>query len=413
MKYTSGRYTSRQLMDNIFDVEDWITREALAGTNMVISDEKKQRDMSNRIIDLSLGLNECIFDDNGRPSLYTVYRPTEKARLDYLSNSGAHFTHTGNELHPSFITNGNLVEYLIGKYLAGKGGSSNDPGYAVSLRGLDPVNTISFDNSLARCTAKGSGHHLMTQAEWAYLSLLAIREGFQPRGNDNYGKSYQDATEKGVASYVYSTNGAVIARTKTGSGALSWHLDGTPFSPADLRGNVREWNGGYRINDGELQILVNNNAADNTKDQSAISTEWKAIMPDGSIVAPGTAGTLKWDYVSVPAPSGTAGFRLNTAIENVAPDTSAYGVNSFASLAAKEGVTVPNLLIYLGLMPTRANAVLGTQYMRNIGERLGLAGGHWSYTSHAGLGYRLASGERAGAGYYLGFRPAFYRALTA
>jgi hypothetical protein len=88
-------------------------------------------------------------------------------------------------------------------------------------------------------------------------------------------------------------------------------------------------------------------------------------------------------------------------------------VNSFASLAAKEGVTVPNLLIYLGIMPTLANAVLGTQYMRNIGERLGIAGGFWSDTSNAGLGYRFASYGRTDASLTLGFRPAFYRSVAA
>jgi hypothetical protein len=64
-------------------------------------------------------------------------------------------------------------------------------------------------------------------------------------------------------------------------------------------------------------------------------------------------------------------------------------------------------------MPTLANAVLGTQYMRNIGERLGNAGGNWDSTSSAGLGCRLAFLERTDANLYLGFRPAFYRALTA
>jgi hypothetical protein len=51
--------------------------------------------------------------------------------------------------------------------------------------------------------------------------------------------------------------------------------------------------------------------------------------------------------------------------------------------------------------------------MRNIGERLGYAGGHWYHTSSAGLGFRTANYERTNAGDYLGFRPAFYRALTA
>jgi hypothetical protein len=64
-------------------------------------------------------------------------------------------------------------------------------------------------------------------------------------------------------------------------------------------------------------------------------------------------------------------------------------------------------------MPPLANAPLGTQYMRNVGERLGYAGGSWISTSVAGLGYRYAYNGRTASGNGLGFRPAFYRALTA
>lgn len=408
MKYTSGRYTSKQLMDNIIDVENALTRKALEGTALAIDDETLQADFTARIEDLSLGRNTVIFDANNKPSVYTIYKPDEKARLDYLSNGGTHFTSV-NTLHPAFMVNGSIVEILVGKYLAGKVAGTN---HAVSLRGLSPANYTTFDNALSLCSAKGIGHHLMTQAEWAYLSLLAIREGYQPRGNDYYGKSYQDSTEFGMAgdSYVYSDG--KIGPTLTGSGPVGWHLDGTPFSPADLRGNVREWNGGYRINEGELQVIQNNDAADNTKDQSASSLLWKAILQDGSLVAPATADTYKWDYVSVPAPAGTAGFRLNIAIENAAPDTSAYGVNTFSSLAAKAGVTVHDILRVLGIMPPLANSPLGTQYMRNVGERLGFAGGNWHYTSYAGLWYRDASNGRTLSSSYIGFRPAFYRTLT-
>jgi hypothetical protein len=407
MRYTSGRYTSGQLLENIVEIENWITEQALAGTALAIPGGSTQKDIKNRVADASMGLNEVIFDDNDRPSIYTVYKPDEKARLDYLDNGGTHFP-SSNILHPAFFVNGNPIELLIGKYLGAKVSGTN---YAVSLRGLSPANYIDFDASLALCAAKGTGHHLTTQASWAFLSLLAVREGFQLRGNDYYGKSYQDGSEKGIAgdSYVYSDY--KVGPTLTGSGPVAWHLDGTPFSPADLRGNVREWNGGYRINEGEIQVLINNNAADNTKSQTAISTEWKAIMPDGSLVAPGTAGTLKWDFIDPAPASGTAPFQLNTTIDNPPADATPYGLISFSSLSAKSGVTVPDILRHLGIMPPLANVPLGTQYMRNVGERLGLAGGFWLNTSGAGLGYRDAGYGRTSSSSLLGFRPAFYRGI--
>jgi hypothetical protein len=408
MTYVSGQYTSKQILDNIIEVEEALTKEALAGTALAITDATKQADYKARIEDLSLGRNTVLFDANSKPSVYTVYKPDEKARLDYLSNGGTHFTSV-NTLHPAFMVNGSIVEILVGKYLAGKVAGTN---HAVSLRGLSPANYTTFDNALSLCAAKGVGHHLMTQAEWAYLSLLAIREGYQPRGNDYYGKSYQDSTEFGRAgnSYVYADG--KMGPTLTGSGPVGWHLDGTPFSPADLRGNVLEWNGGYRINEGELQVIQDNNAADNTKDQSVSSVLWKAIIQDGSLVAPATADTYKWDYVSAAPASGSAPFLLNIAKDNPPVDGTPYGANTFSTLTAKAGVTVHDILRILGIMPPLANAPLGTQYMRNVGERFGFAGGNWFYASNAGLGFRDALNERTTSSSSIGFRPALYRELT-
>lgn len=409
MKYVSGRYTQKQVATELFEVEDALTRVALASdNNLAIEDTEVQQSFIDQVHELSMGKNEVIFDDNNKPSIYTVYRPGEKARLDYLNNGATHFTKGGNELHPAFIVNGNIVEILIGKYLAARIGSTN---HAVSLRGLEPAHTISFDNSLSACAAKGAGHHLMTQAEWAYLSLLSIREGYQPRGNDSYGKSYQDNTEKAEAIQQYDASGTqYIGRTLTGSGPLSWSLDGSPFAPMDLRGNVREWNSGYRINEGELQVLENNNAADNTNDQGVSSALWKAILQDGSLVAPGTADTYKWDFDSAPTKDGDA-YSLNITIDN--PTTSYYGAKTFSALTAKGAVVVHDILRILGIMPTLANVALGTQYMRNYGERFGCAGGTWIITSLAGLGCRHADDERSSASSRIGFRPALYRSLNA
>jgi len=64
------------------------------------------------------------------------------------------------------------------------------------------------------------------------------------------------------------------------------------------------------------------------------------------------------------------------------------------------------------LMPTLANAALGIQYMRNVGERFGHAGGNWLGTSGAGLGYRLAFYGRSYTSNGIGFRSALYRRLN-
>ena len=403
MKFVAGRYTSGQVMDSIIEVESWITREYLKDPSNGITDTEMQKDMENRMLDYSFGKNECVFDDNNAPSIYVVYNPDEKAWLTYLNNSQTHFT-TNNGMHPAFIVNGDFVQILIGKYLAGRVGGSNK---AVSLRGLDPAHSINFDNALSACASKGVGHHIMTNAEWAYLTLLALREGFQPRGNDNYGRSYQDGSERGTPTIVSGSN---FGRTLTGSGPLGWHLDGSILSPADMRGNVLEWLGGYRTVDGELQVLENNNAADSSKDQSSGSALWKAILEDGSLVAPGTADTYKWDYKTTPPAEGSAAYELVTSLTYQQPNATPYGGVGFGSLTPRAGVDVHDILRILLLMPTLANPALGSTYMRNVGERLSCAGGDWDRTSGAGLGYRTGT-ERSSTSTYIGFRPALYRTL--
>ena len=408
MKFTRGRYTHGQVADLLFETENWITEYALRNS-MKVEDPVMKKDMQARIMDASLGRNEVIFDANNRPSIYVVYRPDEKAQMAWLSNGGALFSYS-DHVHPAFVVDDNVIEFLVGKYQAVRVAGVN---YACSLRGLEPAHTISFDSAMTLAQAKGPGHHVMTQAEWAYLTLLAMREGYQPRGNDNYGKSYQDGTERAEPSYVYmSGTTRYIGSTKTGAGPLSWYLDGGPLSPADMRGNVREWLTGRRVSEGEIQILKDNDAANFNNSQAVASALWKAILQDGSLVAPGTGETLKWDYETPPPAGGTAGFMLNTQIETPAPDSDAYGVKAFASLVAKGGVTVPNLLKHLLIMPC-ASAPLGTQYMRNVGERFGYAGGLWSDTSNAGLGCLNSSNSRTLTNYSIGFRPAFYRTLRA
>jgi hypothetical protein len=167
---------------------------------------------------------------------------------------------------------------------------------------------------------------------------------------------------------------------------------------------------------GEIQVLANNNAADNTKDQSAASTEWKAILQDGSLVDPGTANTLKID-----SPAAGKGVSenlgapfINTAITNSMnpADTASteylgYGQTTFETLAAKSGVTIPKILRLLGVAPAFADCGADLFYARNYGERCAIRGGFWTYGSAAGVFFLGLHAPRSNSVVNGGFRSAF------
>ena len=391
MKFISGKYTSGELLDNVRAVEDWITNHFVG--RGPVSDEVLKSDMSKRLLDISFGRNDCIFDDQGNPSIMVRIPET---RLNKLDSSW------GNTLHPAFMVNGQAVSELwVAKYQAftvGSGASER----AVVLRRRDPRVYVTFDQALTACKQKGARWHLTTNAEWAFLLNWCRMNGFWPRGNNSYGRDYSRTSEQAEASYIYS--GGTIGRTATGTGPATWSHDGTPFGIFDLNGNVWEWVGGLRLVDGEIQILENNNAADNTKDQSAASEEWKAIMPDGSLVEPGTEGTLKYDATNV---DGSGNIVLATSMVNqTSGDPSANTV--FRNLSARD-VAAPALLHQLGLFPKDTNYGTGTVYMRNLGERLPRRGGRWYGTAAAGVPALYLRDPRSASGDVVGFRQAYYR----
>ena len=391
MKFISGKYTSGELLDNVRAVEDWITNHFVG--RGPVSDEALKSDMSKRLLDISFGRNDCIFDDQGNPAIMVRIPET---RLNMLDSSW------GNDQHPAHTVDDQAVSGLwVAKYQAftvGSGASER----AVVLRRRDPRVYVTFDQALTACKQKGARWHLTTNAEWAFLLNWCRMNGFWPRGNNSYGRDYSRTSEQAEASYIYS--GGTIGRTATGTGPATWSHDGTPFGIFDLNGNVWEWVGGLRLVDGEIQILENNNAADNTKDQSAASEEWKAIMPDGSLVEPGTEGTLKYDATNV---DGSGNIVLATSMVNqTSGDTSANTV--FRNLTARD-VAAPALLHQLGLFPKDTNYGTGTVYMRNLGERLPGRGGDWYRASAAGVPALYLRNSRSDSSAGVGFRLAYYR----
>ena len=145
-------------------------------------------------------------------------------------------------------------------------------------------------------------------------------------------------------------------------------------------------------------------------EQNPESTLWKAILQDGTLVEPGTAGSLKWDYTQDPG-TASAGipYCLNTRLTFQQTVDSPYGQMSFASLAAADGIIVPDRLKALALMPDGTGVSYGGDYayMRNLGERLVFRGGSWYNGGHAGV--FCADGNNPRSAYHtsIGFRPAF------
>lgn len=307
--------------------------------------------------------DEIILDDMGIPSVMV------KVPLVYLDELGIGSAHTP---HPAFIINDKVVPYIyVSKYI---NVVKNNRAY--SLPNQDPANCITFDRAVEVCYNKGAGWHLMTAAEWGVLHNLITAAGLEPRGNTAQGKSHIKAYERGVLS---PQNPANVHRTLTGTGGKNWEALGVN----DIVGNVHKWVVARLVN-GEIQIVPNNNAAIHNTDLGVNSAAWRAILPNGTLVAPGTAGTLKFDYTGNPANS-TAAFHITTTLEHQqADDNAGYGAKDFGTLTAKSGVTIPDLLKALAFFPNSDKTGRGFMYFRNNGERLLVRGGPYGDGGRAG-----------------------------
>ena len=330
----------------------------------------------------------CTIISDGLPSFMIPFNKRTNAQL---------FDGGSEKTHSAFVVDD--VEYK--RFFFSKFINCIVDGLAYSWPLVDPKASINYDASHAACNAKGTGWHLASIPERAVINHLIYKSGFIPRGNTQYGKHHTYTYEVGETTATESdgSGGTRTTRTATGSGPATWFHDGTRNGIADYVGDVWKWMSGLRIYKGEIQIFVGNLAAKQVSHLAA-STYWKAILPNGSLVEPGTPGTLKY----------TKDFKIAT-------DTGAAGSTytaNFGNLVAGTGVTtIPEILKELFLAPVSGVTHTGAFWINNEDERLPVVSGGYGSASVAGPSALYLAGPRSSVWASLGFFSAFMELESA
>lgn len=343
-------------------------------------------DMKLAVESLSGGKNTVILDDLGMPSVMVIIpQMMSDEVIDGATSS----------VHPAFVVDGITKQYAaISKY---QNIVVNNRAYSLACQ--DPCTHITIDSARTYCRNKGEGWGLQPLSLWSAIALWCKKNGTMPHGNNNYGKDAAYSHEKGIASMALDEQGRT-QRTATGSGPATWYHDYTSVGIADMNGNVSEWCDGVRLVKGEIQIIPYANSILATADLSEASSDWKAIKSNGTLVNPGTSGTLKYDY--------TGGkVTLCTAITSQADETKS---TAFQNLAAANGIAVPQIIKELALYPVDADGYDNSAFFINNGadERFLHRGGGWSSGSNAGIFSAQLTASRPGSFASIGFRSAYY-----
>jgi len=240
-----------------------------------------QDDLRSQIETASGGDMTVRFTAKGQPSFFYRLKKFAVETLDPALGTGT---------HPAFIVDGvEKDEILVGVHQA-----AEVDGEMVSQAGRMPRVNINHDEAVSLARNTGAGFCVATNAMYAALALKARADFRFPRGNNNDGRAYNAPDEHGVDVNGDSTAGGGADAVRTGSGPVTWSYPPNEWGVQQINGNVWEWSPGMRIVDAEIQIIPDNDAVLSGADLSA-NGPWQAIdVATGNLVAPGSAGTVKY-----------------------------------------------------------------------------------------------------------------------
>lgn len=168
----------------------------------------------------------------------------------------------GTGTHEAFIENGvEKSELLVGMYMA-----AEINGEMVSQPRTTGRRSITWDQSVS--AAQASGFELFGNWEWSAVALWCMANGFQPRGNTDFGKSHSHPHERGV----YDADSVSNEYTLLGSGPNAWSHNNAANGIADLVGNRWEWVRGFKMVDGRILLAPDNDAA--LAESAWVDTGW-------------------------------------------------------------------------------------------------------------------------------------------
>ena len=323
------------------------------------------------------GRQTVLYDDLGNASVMNIIPIFRYEDLGYTADMG-----TGVATCFDVGTGTNKSEIFVGAFQSSLVGSR-----AVSLPRTDQATSVNFDTAKTYCANKGAGWHLMTMHEWAAISLWCMANGFEPRGNTNYGRAHDRYVERGRRmDGGLPGDTAGTPRVHGGSGPDAWRHNNSPWGISDMVGNVWEWLDGFKLQDGQIIASTFNTQAE---------ANWvaQAAYFDATL-ATGGAPKLSDAVVN----------RLGTIGDN---QNAGYSANEAFNVMTKAGTYVSNQLLKRLLVEPATVLPKGRVYMRNFGERLPYRGGRWGNGSSAGLAALNCNDSRVVTGSSVGFRLAF------
>lgn len=368
----------------------------------------------------SLTNNVVLRDANGHPSIFVRHAKCLSSVFD---------PNLPDTVHPAFRC-GDAVDdaVLFGKYLPSE---LTHDGTLYSLPNAAPV--VNRTKGDLKTHARAFGNHVstMTIADYGLLTLMAHKRGAPLfYGNTCFGNDYRYRSKAYALEHAYAVGDIVVFRgyewqcltahtssldllphnsptywekkdriggtpdydqvndasttayadggyfqaqtTLTGSGPLDWYLFGDLANEADMSGNQMWDIAGFRLNQGEINIIPNNLVAGDTAvDQSQNSSAWKAILPSNtsdhgySFVNPGTEGTIRYTIKD--------GQPVIATSVGTVPSSSRSVVFNTIQVDTSEITYMPYIMYELGLAPLPGTQLQHVLYWDQLN-----AARHWN-----------------------------------